>query len=136
MSKVKIYSISKKERMQQVGDFFDVVSGLRLKQEIIDFFIGLLTSSESLMLARRIQIAKKLIDNKGYEIIRKELKVSYQSISGVEKWLNAREGAYRKILTSWLDKNKRKKKKTDSHKSGSLLDRYPQHRFLKELLGL
>ncbi len=142
MPKVKVSSIPKKERMKVVGDFFDVVHGLKTKSDTIDFLVGLLTSSESLMLARRIQVARQLIKGKTYDEIRKKIKVSYQTINGVEQWMNARDGAYKKILLKWMKREQEKIQRTtrgskSSRRSyGNLLDRYPQHRFLKDLLGL
>ncbi len=140
MSKVKISSISKEERMKLIGDLFDIVYGLKTKSNTVDFLVGLLTPSESLMLARRIQIGKLLLEEKTYEEIRVKLKVSHHTISGVENWMNARGGAYRKILQRWLERKKReearKEKRVNAYKPKGLLDRYPQHRFLKELLGL
>jgi len=107
MSKVKISSISKEERMKLIGDLFDIVYGLKTKSNTVDFLVGLLTPSESLMLARRIQIGKLLLEEKTYEEIRDNLKVSHHTISGVENWMNARDGAYRKILQRWLERKKR-----------------------------
>ncbi len=141
MPKVKISNITKEERMKIVGDLFDIVYGLKTKGDTIDFLIGLLTPSESLMLARRIQVAKYLLEEKTYDEIRKEMKVSYATINGVEHWLDAREGAYRKILLRWLKRKKKeeekmKNRRTRRYSYSNPLDRYPQHRFLKELLGL
>ena len=127
--------------MELVGDLFDVIYGLKTKSNIIDFLVGLLTPSESLMLARRIQIAKHLIEEKTYDEIRKDMGVSYNTVNGVEQWMNAREGAYRKILAEWVKRknkiNKKKKQQQENrYRHTGLLDKYPQHRFLKELLGL
>lgn len=137
MPKVKLSSISKEEKSRLLADLFDVVYGLKSKQKTIDLLVGLLTPSESLMLARRIQIAKQLINGNTYEGIKEDLEVGYQTISGVEQWLNARDGAYRKVLMEWISKS-RKKDIANRKEYGdkSLLDRYPQHRFLKDLLGL
>ncbi len=141
MPKVKVHAIPKDERYQIVGEFFDSVSQLKTKREIIDFFVGLLTPSESLMLARRIQIAKLLIEEKGYEEIRQKLKNSYQTITRIERWLHERDGAYKKILKknfAKIDKeNSRKMKRAEERYTyKSLLDRYPEHRFIKEILGM
>ncbi|NTW45250.1 MAG: hypothetical protein HGB14_12685 [Anaerolineaceae bacterium] len=57
-----------------MDSFFEVVSKLKTKQEIVDFFLGLLTQSESLMMARRIQIARMLLQEKSYEEIKSKLK--------------------------------------------------------------
>ncbi len=141
MARVNIHSISKEERFQIIGEFFDVIAELKGKQDIIDFFIGLLTPSESLMLARRIQIAKLIIEDKNYEEIRLELGVGLRTIQSVHTWLNKKEGAYKKIIERYLEKiklknKKREKKSRKYYTRNSLLDRYPQHRFLKDLLGL
>jgi len=87
-------------------------------------------------MARRIQIAKRLIEKKDYETIRKELGVSNQTITKTDSWLNGRGEDYR----DWIIKCfKKAEKKTESGQKyeygGSLLDKYPQHRFLKELLS-
>ncbi len=140
MAKVKVSSIPKQERMELVGDLFDIVYGLKTKTDTIDFLIGLLTPSESLMLARRIQVAKQLIEGKTYDEIRKNMKVSYNTINGIEHWMNARDNAYRRVLANWMKrKNQRIRKKegrADKYEYTGLLDKYPQHRFLKRLLGL
>jgi len=138
MSKIRAYSIPKQKRYQLVGEFFDIVHSLNTKQEIIDFFIGLFTTSESLMMARRIQIAKLLIAGKTYFEIRRELGVGNQTINNVYKWLHERDDAYYKILDNYFNKLEKmdKKKKEAMYKSKNLLDRYPQHRLLKKLLGL
>lgn len=133
MSKVKTYEVDSKERYQIIGDLFEVITGLKNKKEVIDFFIGLLTPSESLMLARRVQVAKLLIEGENYETISKKLKVSYQTITKTDRWLHSGNDKY----DLWLE-NRLKTKKPVGNKyysEKSMLDRYPGHRFLKELLG-
>ena len=139
MAKVKVYSIPKKERYELVGEFFDIVAELKTKQEIIDFFIGLLTSSESLMLARRVQVAKLLTEGKNFREIADELRVSPRTISTIYHWLHENDDAYEKIIKKYLNKNnssKLGKKKYNSLKYTSPLDKYPQHRLMKKILGL
>jgi len=135
MAKVKPYSVPIEERRKIIGNFFGLISNLKTKQEIIDLFVGLLTPSESLMLARRLQVAKKILDGKGFEEIRKEVGVGFETIAKVERWLYKRDEAYKKVLSKrWPKEKKLDKKSSQYHEN--LLDRYPQHRFLKELLGL
>ncbi len=138
MSKVKFHSVPKEERYQIIGEFFDIIHFLRTKQEIIDFFIGLLTTSESLMMARRIQVAKLIIQEKKYEEIRKELKVSYQTIQKVERWLHERDGAYLKVLRRYFKKTEveDKRQQQKKYQPERLLNRYPQHRLLRKILGI
>ncbi|MFC1623135.1 hypothetical protein ACFL16_01905, partial [Patescibacteria group bacterium] len=82
--------------------------------------------------------AKCLINGDTYDEIRERLGVGYQTVSGVEQWLDARNGAYRKVLLRWVGKSRKNKESgvASDYKGESLLDKYPQHRFLKEILGL
>lgn len=138
MSKVKFYSISDEERRMLFSDLFEVLSSLKTKQEIIDFQIGLLTPSELLMISRRIQIAKMLIAGDSYEKITKKVRVSHMTISRIERWLLADESRNKfvsqkiKRLEKQSSLNRKKKYKKISD---SMLDKYAQHRFLKELIS-
>ena len=134
MAKVKVYSIPKEERYQMVGEFFDIVAQLKTKQEVIDFFIGVLTSSESLMIARRIQIAKLLAKDESYKKVREEMNVSPRTIQNVYHWLNERDEAYKKLMLKYLKKSKKNKRQIRYYESE--LDKYPQHRLMKKILGL
>ncbi len=137
MAKVKVYSISKEERYQLVGEFFEIVSQLKNKQEVIDFFVGILFSSESLMIARRIQIAKLIVEGYNYREIKERLKVSSQTIGMVYKWLHERDEAYKVIIKKYLKKvAKQKKNNSLPVYNESELDKYPQYKLMKKMLGL
>ncbi len=133
MSKVKPHMIDPNEKFQAIDSLFEVISKLKTKQEIVDFFLGLFTASESLMMARRIQIARMLLNEKSYDEIMKKLRVSSQTINATDKWLHKGDEKY----TAWLksrvsiveDKKNLKKHLTYE----SLLDKYPYHRFIKNL---
>ncbi|MDO8241026.1 MAG: YerC/YecD family TrpR-related protein [Candidatus Moranbacteria bacterium] len=131
MSKVRVYSIDKNERYQAVGDLFEIIVNLRTKKEVIDFLIGLFTPSEMLMIARRIQIAGMLLEDDNYEIIRKKLKVSNQTISKVEYWLKSDEQKNKIIVT----KLNQIKKSSKGKLNRSVLDKFAHHRALKELIS-
>jgi len=136
VAKVKPANISIEERRRVIGNFFDLISNLRTKQEIIDLFVGLLTPSESLMLARRLQIANHIIDGDTFDEIRRKVGVGFGTIAKVERWLYKRDEAYKKVMIKrWTD-NKKMHINKKSKYGRSALDRYPQHRFLKDLLGL
>ncbi len=49
--------------------------------------MGLFTPSEVVMVARRIQVVKMIIEGFNYNEIRKKLKVSNQTITKMEHWL-------------------------------------------------
>jgi TrpR-related protein YerC/YecD len=133
MSKVKPHLIDPKEKYKAIDSLFDVISKLKTKQEIVDFFLGLFTASESLMMARRIQIARMLLDEKSYDYIKKKLRVSSQTIHKTDQWLHKGDEKY----TTWLknrvaDSNKEETKKYNPTYN-SLLDKYPYHSFIKNL---
>lgn len=138
MGKVQTKNIEKEKRYEIIGDFYDIVTNLKTKKEVIGFFMGLLTSSEALMFARRIQVAQMLLDDKSYEDIREELKVGVATITSVSRWLYGENDAFRKKIEEHKNNKEKLMKNNKNYRRnyGSLLDKYPQHRILKDLLGL
>lgn len=139
MGKVQTKSIDKNERYKIIGDFYEIVTNLRTKNEVIGFFMGLLTPSEALMFARRIQIAQMLLDDKSYDEIRRELKVGLSTVANVSTWLYGENDAFRRKIEEYKNrKSKTEEDKNDDYEKnyGSLLNKYPQHRILRDLLGL
>ncbi len=136
MAKVKPKNIPIEKRRKIIGDFFGLISNLRTKREIIDLFVGLLTPSESLMLARRLQVAKCIIDGDTFDDIRQKIGVGFGTISKVDRWLHERDEAYKKVIIKRWPKEKGGRKEGGTRYNESLLDRYPQYRFLKDLLSL
>lgn len=134
MSKVKVYSIDKKEKSYIIDELFEVLSGLKTKQEIIDFLMDLLTPSEVLMVGRRIQIAKMLVAGESYEIIQKKLRVSHMTISKIEHWLKEDENKNKFISEKVRRIVKRKSNEGVKTKNGNGLNKYAHHRLLKNLL--
>jgi len=132
MPKVRVYSIDKKEKYKIIGELLEIIVSLRSKDEVVGFMIGLLTPSEVLMIARRIQIAKMLLQDATNEEIRRKLKVSYQTINKVEHWLKNDENKF--SIISEKIKSIEKNKKSKVGYSKGLLDKYAQHKFIKDLL--
>jgi uncharacterized protein YerC len=129
MSKVKVHQIDKKERQKIAGELLDVISGIKSRGEMFELLFRLMTPSEVIMLARRLQIAKMLLNEATYEMIRIKLRVSHRTIADVEGWLrenDKRAGLVRARLKS-IEKPK------GLHHSESMLDKYGHHRFLKDL---
>jgi Trp operon repressor len=63
-----------------------------------EFFKGLLTHSEQIMLGRRIWIARLLLEKKSYQEIGKELHVGPNTIRRTELWLQGLLPDYEKVL--------------------------------------
>lgn len=130
MSKVRVYSVDKKEKYKIIGELFEIVASLKTKQESVNFLMGLFTASETLMVARRIQIAKMLANGESYDTIRSKLKVGHCTTATIEHWLQREEK--RDFLIKKLKKLEADEIKTKDY-SASLLDKYAHHRFMKNL---
>ena len=115
--KVKYNQLSKEEKMQFLGDFYSMVESLKDREEVKNFLKDLLTLSESVMLARRLQIAKMLIAGMSQEKIREKLKVGYSTIAGVQRWLQAGFGGYEKVVKRYEYFAQRKKRAQEKKRS-------------------
>lgn len=99
--KVKYNSLSEFEKKKYLGDFYSMVALLKSREEVKNFLKDLLTLSEMVMLSRRIQIAKMLLEGNTQEEIRRKIKVGFSTINQVEKWLNNGFGGYKKIIKKY-----------------------------------
>lgn len=129
--KVKYHELSELEKKKYLGDFYTMVSLLKDREEVKNFFKDLLTLSEAVMISRRIQIAKMLLEGYTYDEIRKKLKVGFNNINQVEKWLNNGFGGYRKTIEEYQKKYKDnpKAKLAKPFKAG-MMKKYPFHYLL------
>lgn len=94
MAKRRIQEVDLKERQNMLNEFFDMVVALKNSKDAENFFKDLLTPSESLMITRRIAIAKMLLGGWNFDDIRRELKVGYNTINIVNRWLYSGFGGY------------------------------------------
>ncbi len=135
MPKVKIHSLHSSEREQLTREFIDFLVGLKSKNDLADVFIGVMTRSEVLMFARRIQVAKELLRGTTQEEIRRILKVGYDNIQNVEKWLYTenpkRDKRLHKEIIS-LGTTVKASSRPTSSRGG--LNRYPEHQLAKQIL--
>lgn len=137
MAKVKTYQLSNGDRQRIIEDFFLFVLHLKSERSGIIILLELMTPSEALMFARRLQVAKKLLQkNNSYENIRSRLKVSFQTITKMDRWLHTNDAD----RDSWLAQEIGKltpvvrKKQTAASSGRSGLNRYPEHRMMQQFL--
>ena len=103
----KYSRISNKEKEKLLEEFCEALSVLKTPQEIMNFITDLLTRQEIIMLAKRIKIAKFLIEGKNYRDIENLLKVGHGTVARVTQWLlEAGEGF--RIITERTKKEKPK----------------------------
>jgi len=137
--KVKYHQLTETQKKEYLTLFYDMVSGLRNRDEAKNFFKDLLTLSEVVMIARRIKIAILLIEGKNHRDIRKNLKVGYSTIANVERWLNEGFGGYKKVIENYKKNNKMKEKskewqKITPYSLDDIRKRYPLHFLLLNAL--
>ena len=111
--KVKYNQLNKEEKIKFLGDFYSMVAILQSREEAKNFLKDLLTLSETVMLARRLQIAKMLLQGKTQEQIREKLKVGYSTIASVQRWLQAGFGGYGVILKRYEEQTKKRDRRKE-----------------------
>lgn len=136
--KVKYHELSEFQKKKCLGEFYSMVSLLRTRDEVKKFFKDLLTLSEVVMISRRLQVAKMLLEGRTYEEIQGSLKTATATIHQVEEWLNHGFGGYKNVIARYKKKEVKKMKKgkeiltpfTLSH----MRKKYPLHFLLLNLL--
>jgi len=135
---VKYHELSEQEKKKYLGDFYSMVALLKDRNEVKNFLKDLLTLSEIVMISRRIQIARMLLEGYKYQEIRKKLRIGLATISQVEKWLNNGFGGYRETIKKY---KKKYPNKDDFEKYGFptfshewVRKKYPMHYFLSNLI--
>ncbi len=85
----------KRELLQTLSLAFTLIES---PEEAKNFLIDLLYPSESIMLARRLNIARMLLAGHQYDEITKKLHVGKTTITNVQRWLGDGKGGYGTIL--------------------------------------
>jgi uncharacterized protein YerC len=86
MAKILPYSIPPKTKKELLKEFYDFICSLDRK-ETEDFFRDFLTSSEKIILARRLRVAKMLLQGYSSTNIRKKLGVGVSTVQFVTNWV-------------------------------------------------
>jgi len=98
--------LSKTEKQRLLIALCQAVSSVNNPQEAAQVLTDLLTPSEIEMVAKRLEIAKLLIQGKTYDQIRIKINAGYSTIGRVNTWLNlAGEGF--KIAVSRMKKDEK-----------------------------
>jgi len=98
MAKVIPNSISKIEREKLRKLLCGKLIKINSQKEMNNFLDDILTESEFVMIVRRLQTARMLLDGCTYFQIRQELGVSYETIKIVRNDLERGKGGYLKFI--------------------------------------
>lgn len=94
----RIPKLTPKEQEELIIEFCRAIVEIRTGEEAAHFIKDLLSKQEAEMLAKRIAIARLLINGKNYAQIRNALKASYGTIARISYWLSTSGEGYRLIV--------------------------------------
>lgn len=142
MARKRLSKISTKEQYRILDEFWTMIALLETKDEVKGFFKDLLSATESIMLARRIQIARLLLSGVGYDVIQKRLGAAPNTVASVHRWLQGGFGGYAKAIPK-LEKEiermdkvaERRQEESIPLSSAWMRKKYPLHYFLVNMLS-
>lgn len=88
MPKVSKLTVDKHRLNKFSNDFWETVTLLKNKEEVKKFLFDILTHTERIMIAKRLQIAKMLLYGFDYQTIRSYLKVTDQTVARINNRIN------------------------------------------------
>lgn len=136
--KIRARKLSSKDRIKYVDTLYTAMAGLHSQEEIRNFLKDLLTEGEKIMIGRRILIAQRLLEDKSYNEIVKELKVGADTIMRIHRWLEDESDGYEKAVKNIQKgfkpkKNYLEKSSPVPYSFDWLRKKYPLHFFLFNL---
>ncbi len=141
MPKVNPRTLDSKSKMKYLDLLWTSIAQLETRDETKQFFKDLLSESEAIMLARRIEIAKRLLEGEPYDNIARDLGVGKDTIGRVQRWLTSGFGGYEKAINGFkneLDRRFAKSKvidKKEPYSFGWIKQKYPLQFLLFNLLS-
>lgn len=117
---MQLHSLSEKERQETLSFLWDSLSSLSTPIERENFLKELLSESETLMLARRIQIASMILQGNSFEEISTKIGAGKNTILSVSRWLRKTDPKKQKLIKNLEIKvSKNKRRKTPNYHSPS-----------------
>lgn len=138
MGKLECAKIPKAERQELERELLETLTKFGLTAQGKEFVHDLLMDSEVVMLARRLRIARRLLQGHSYRRIARDLRVGIDTIEKIHEWLDAKCEDYRRVLPPLLKKGPKKLHKIrvpiEPFSFRELRKRYPAHMLLFNLL--
>lgn len=106
MSQVSNYPLNKEIEERMFGIFWQTLAQLNTTSSVYKFLNDLLTSTEKIMLAKRLSIALLLIKGYDYRTISKSLRVSTATIMLINAWLKTGGEGYKMVIKKILQEEK------------------------------
>ncbi len=141
MSKVNPRVLDSKSKMKYLDLLWTSIAQLETREEVKNFFKDLLSESEAIMLARRIEVAKRLLEGESYEKINADLRVGTDTIARVQQWLVSGFGGYQKAVSGFQKELNRRFAKSSKPGESTpysfnwMKQRYPLHFLMFNLIS-
>lgn len=112
MTKVSRMPVQPPELMGvYIDNFWNAITLLETKTETKEFLRNILSHTEIKMVAKRLQIAKMLIEDYDYQTIKNEVKVTSNTIARISNELNTNGSGLKKIIDRIIRLEEQKKPK-------------------------
>jgi len=98
MAKFNPSKLSQLKEREILDEFFGVITSLESVDEVKKFFIDLLNKQETIMLARRLMVAKLLDRGFTYDEVSKIMKMGKNTVANVARWFNHGNEGYKIAL--------------------------------------
>jgi|GEM_PF-229686 len=115
MAKFNPSKLSQLKEREILDEFFGVITSLESVDEVKKFFIDLLNKQETIMLARRLMVAKLLDRGFTYDEVRKIMKMGKNTVANVARWFNHGNEGY-KIALKRIEKLENKALRKENKK--------------------
>ena len=128
--KVKKDNLSDKERTETLDALYTAAAAIHGRDAMKLFLRDLLTESERLMLGRRIIIARALLNGEEIDDIAERMRVGYDTIYRIRRWLVDQLPGYEKALEGLEKEYESRERKYSKPKMGTmayLKKKYPLH---------
>jgi uncharacterized protein YerC len=127
--KVRAKNLSNEQRVETLDALYTVASTVRGRDAMKLFLRDLLTESERIMLGRRILIARRLINAESANDIAADLKVGFDTVYRVQRWLEDKLPGYEQAIAGLEKeiKNRKEKKLSATSPWFRLKKKYPGH---------
>lgn len=109
----RIPKLSKKEQQELLTELCEAIVSLKKTPEAAYFLKDLLGEQEAEMLAKRLKIAKLLLQGWTYDDIIEEWKVGKSTIARINLWINYSGGVGYRMISKRTKKKKKKFKEYD-----------------------
>lgn len=98
MAKFNSLKLSSLKEKEILDEFFGVITSLESIDEVKKFFIDLLNKQETIMLARRLMVAKLLNRGFTYDEVSGIMKMGKNTVANVARWFNYGNEGYKIAL--------------------------------------